>query len=240
MSELRVAVVEDDPDDRQRLVELLDRFQAENGVRFEIHHFSDGRDIVRRYRAAYDVILLDVQMQHLDGLETARRIRNLDPRVVIVFVTHLVSSAPRGYEVDAMDFLVKPVSYFSLARSLTRSAGRLRRHSGAAVLLPTSSGTARVPVADIVYAASSSRHRIDVHTVDGSYGFSGTLRALEDDLVPQAGFFRSNSCFLVNLRHVAEVRQASCVMTTGAELVISRSRRRAFLEALTDDVAHSG
>lgn len=234
---LRIAVVEDDPADARLLIQLLQQFEHENPVRFDIQTFCDGRAIVGRYRAEFDVIFLDVQMRFLDGLETAHLIRNLDPDVTIVFVTHMASYAARGYEVDALSYVVKPVRYVALAPVLRRAIQRRTRRPGASVLLPTTQGTARVPVADVVYAASSGRHRIEVHAIDRAHSFSGTLRALERDLSPEAGFFRSNNCYLVNLRHVVEIRPDTCVLVGGAELAISRARRRPFLEALTDAIA---
>lgn len=236
---LRVAVVDDDPQDRDHLVSHLRRAEHECPMRFEVRTFTDGRDLVRRYRAEFDLILLDVQMQYLDEFETARLIRNLDPAVAIVFVTNMAAQATRGYEVDALHYLVKPVAYFPLSQVVARCVHRKRRPSGSAVLLPTQGGVARVPLADIVHVATAARHHIDVHALDRTHSFSGTIRALEQDLSPEAGFFRSNSCYLVNLAHVLELRPSSCIVTGGAELTVSRSRRRAFTEALTDAIARA-
>nr|WP_276581981.1 LytTR family DNA-binding domain-containing protein [Cellulomonas sp. RIT-PI-Y] len=98
--------------------------------------------------------------------------------------------------------------------------------------MPVDGGVARVDVADVVFA-ESVKHRIVVHTTHGTYGLTGALKTMEAQLADQ-GFFRSNSCYLVNLRHVQGVRQSSCQLVGGHDLVISRPRKKAFLTALTD------
>ena len=82
--------------------------------------FSDGDEILDDFRADYDLILLDIQMKHLDGLETAEKIRELDRNVYLVFVTNLANYAIRGYSVQAFDFVLKPVNYMMLKQLLQR------------------------------------------------------------------------------------------------------------------------
>lgn len=232
---IRVGVVEDDAVGTQRVLDHLRRYQDEHGVTFEVRTFRDGRDIVRGYRPDFDVIFLDIQMEHLNGLEAARRIRTVDADVALIFVTNMAQYAIKGYEVDALSYLVKPVPYFAFSQQLKRSIDRARRVDTDSIVLAASGGSlARVPLTDIVYI-ESIRHRIVVHTIDRVYAFTGTLKAFETDLSGK-GFFRSNNCYLVNLRHVTAVNQSSCVLLGDVELAVSRPRRRAFLDALTDRV----
>lgn len=231
---IRVAVVEDDASNRRGLLDYLALYSEEHGVEFAIAEFADGAELVERYRPEYDLLLLDVQMPHMDGLEAAHRIREVDANIIIIFVTNMAQYAIKGYEVDALSYLVKPVPYFAFAQEMGRSLARLQRQQGDSVVLTVGGTLARVPATDIVYV-ESVKHRITVHTLNGRYAFSGTLKAVDEELEGR-GFFRSNSCYLVNLRHVTRVEQHTCVMTGGEELQVSRPRRRAFLEALTDFV----
>lgn len=231
---IRIGVVEDDPTYRRGLLNHLALYSEEHGIEFAISEFADGAELVERYRPEYDLLLLDVQMPRMDGLEAAHRIREVDADVIIIFVTNMAQYAIKGYEVDALSYLVKPVPYYAFAQEMGRSLSRLQRQQGDSVVLTAGTTVARVPTTDIVYV-ESVKHRITVHTLKGKYSFSGTLKAMDQELDGR-GFFRSNSCYIVNLRHVTRVEQHTCVMTGGDELQVSRPRRRAFLEALADFV----
>lgn len=88
----------------------------------------------------------------------------------------------------------------------------------------------RLAVDDVVYV-ESVKHRLEIHTTSGAHSIAGALKDMEAELADH-DFFRSNSCYLVNLAHVRGVRDQSCVMTGGDELRISRPRKKPFMEAL--------
>lgn len=229
---IRIGIVEDDAASSALLVEYLRRYEGEHDEAFDVTTFADGSQVVAGYRPDFDILLLDVQMPELDGFSAAERIRQVDPDVVIVFITNMTQYAIRGYEVDALSYVLKPVSYFAFAQEIRRSVARLRRRSADYLLLAVDGGLVRVNTGDIVYL-ESVKHRTVVHTVDGRYSVVGPLKTFESELEGKS-FFRSNSGYLVNLRHVLAVQQNSCRMVGGQDLLISRPRKKAFLAALTD------
>ncbi|WP_084129429.1 LytTR family DNA-binding domain-containing protein [Demequina sp. NBRC 110055] len=231
---IRIGIAEDVESNRVDLLHHLARYSEEHGTEFATTEYSDGADLVAGYRPRFDILFLDVEMARMDGLEAAHRIREVDPEVIIIFVTNMAQYAIKGYQVDALSYLVKPVPYFAFAQELTRSLTRLNKSDDDAVMLSVGGRVARITTPDIVYV-ESVKHRITVHTLDSEYVFSGTLKAVEEELEGK-GFYRSNNCYLVNLRHVTSVEPTSCVMTGGEELAVSRPRRKGFLDALTDHV----
>ena len=120
----RIAIVEDDPQEAAKLRGYAERYAAESGKPLEITLFSDGEDIVTDYRPEYDIIFLDIQMKRLDGMSAAERIRLLDADVVLIFVTNMAQYAIRGYAVDALDFLLKPVPYFAFSQEMAHYLGK--------------------------------------------------------------------------------------------------------------------
>ena len=110
------AVVEDNDAMREQLCGFIAQYARESGRQLDVTAFADGAEIVDPYRPGFDIIFLDIEMPTLGGMPTAERIRQVDPDVVLVFVTNMAQYAIRGYEVDALDFVLKPVSYRSEER----------------------------------------------------------------------------------------------------------------------------
>lgn len=166
MRNIRIGVVEDDPASCQRVLDYLNRYQSENDERFTVSVFDDGARIVEKYTPVYDILLLDIEMKEMDGMEAARRIRERDDHVVIVFITAAPQYAISGYEVRALSYLLKPVPWFAFSQELKRSIDALRRNGDDSMLIETGSGQMRLELTDIVYL-ESIRHTIVIHTQIG-------------------------------------------------------------------------
>ena len=110
-----IAVVEDRDSDAKRLTEYIERFAKEEAQEFHIDRFASAADFLEGYRSVYAVVLMDIQMPKLNGMDGAMQLRRLDKTVSILFITNLVQYAQRGYEVDAVGFLVKPVQYYDFS-----------------------------------------------------------------------------------------------------------------------------
>ena len=108
---IRLAIVEDEEVYVNTLMDYLKKFQSETEYEIETVWFRDGCDITDGYKGDYDVILMDIQMKFMDGMSAAQKIREMDTEVVIVFITNMTDYAIRGYEVGAMDYIVKPITY---------------------------------------------------------------------------------------------------------------------------------
>ena len=132
---IRVAVVEDDAEVQGVLQEYVRRYTRQYGTEFEVTVFADGVDILEDYRAVYDIIFLDVEMKHLDGMTTAERIRQMDADVILIFITNMAQYAIRGYSVGALDYVLKPVPYFAFSQQLRKVEEQLRRRKGAMIMV---------------------------------------------------------------------------------------------------------
>ena len=234
---IRIAMVEDEAAVREQLQGYIQRYTRQYGTEFEVTEFSDGMEILDAYRPVYDIVLLDVEMKHLDGMETARRIRELDRDVVLLFITNMAQYAIKGYAVGALDYVLKPVPYFAFSQQLQKAEEKLRRRARHYLAVPVEGGLRRLDTAQIYYMESEG-HRVHFYTEEGEFLAPGALKTFEEKLA-DLPFARCNSGYLVNLAQVKSVQQG-LAQVGPYELQVSRPKRKSFLAALADYIGGEG
>ena len=234
---IRIAMVEDEAAVREQLQGYIQRYTRQYGTEFAVTEFSDGVEILDAYRPVYDIVLLDVEMKHLDGMETARRIRELDRDVVLLFITNMAQYAIKGYAVGALDYLLKPVPYFAFSQQLQKAEEKLRRRARHYLAVPVEGGLRRLDTAQIYYMESEG-HRVHFYTEEGEFAAPGALKTFEEKLA-DLPFARCNSGYLVNLAQVKSVQQG-LAQVGPYELQVSRPKRKSFLAALADYIGGEG
>ena len=136
----RIAIVEDQDETRECLNRFVRQYAEEQRVQVEISLITDGSEIAEHYTPGFDIIFMDVEMPRLDGFGAAEAIRAVDAEVVLVFVTNMAQYAIRGYEVDALDYVLKPVNYYQFCTKLSRAIQRVQRRRGGQVVLQLAGG----------------------------------------------------------------------------------------------------
>jgi len=228
---IRVAIVDDDPAYVRELEYLLGLYQTESGTKMKIRTFSDGDEIASEYRAEWDIILLDVEMQFMDGISAAERIRKLDPEVLIIFITNMAQHAIRGYAVDALDYVLKPINGYALSQRIDRALDRLKRAPRQSIQIKWRGDVHKVDTADILYVEVQN-HDLMVHTAQRTFTVPGALKDFEETLASET-FFRCNKGYLVNLDAVEGV-EGDEALVDGDRLPISRARKKAFLDRMNN------
>lgn len=226
---MRIVIVDDDEAMRGTLRGYCERYAEENALTMSIREYGSGDELLSAYqRGDADLIFFDVEMPGTDGLETARRIRRLDDVVTMLFVTNMAQYAINGCEVNAVDYVLKPLSYFDCALKLTKAMRAMSGRSDAIVTIDSIDGLRSVAVGDM-YFIEVFDHYLWFHTAAGVYKARGSISSQANEL-HDYGFARIHKSFLVNLRHVSNLT-ANTVTCNGKELPIGR----AYKNALTQD-----
>ena len=192
--------------------------------------YTDGSELLDQYRPCYDVIFLDVEMPQMDGMKAAEKIRETDEEVILIFITNMAKYAIRGYEVQALDYVLKPVKYRSLYRENGQGKKACREEKRQKhQLSKTGTATHRLLLSHIQYV-EVVQHLLIFHTEDGDFSTRGVLKDVEA-VLEENGFYKCNKCYLVNLRHVRSVHDGMALVGND-QLQVSRARKKAFAEAV--------
>ena len=228
--------MEDEDLAAQALIDHIKQYEAQTGQSFQIFRFANGADFLQDYRAVYAVVFLDVQMPKMNGLETALQLRRYDKNVSIIFITNLVQYALKGYEVDAVSYLIKPVSYYDFSMKFKKALDIYLLNEDRSFTVNTPGGLYRISTDKLMYVEIMN-HRLFYHLIDDVIEMTGVLSGVEQQL-SRFGFLRCNKCYLVNPKFIVKVK-GSTVQVGDNLLQISRPRRAAFLAELANWYAGS-
>lgn len=234
----RALIVEDDPQAAETLRAHLERYAAERGTSFSVEILPSALEFLEGTRPA-DVVFMDIGLPGVSGMEAAEVMRQTDELTPLIFVTDLAQYAVRGYQVDALDFMVKPVTYEDFALRMGRAMRVMDRNAGGTVSVATDEGLRVVAEKDVVYV-EIFRHDLYWHVTGSAQPLHarGTLTRVAEELGAER-FCRVSASHLINMGQLALIRPGSIVMSDGTEIVISRRRRREVLETLTRYVGGS-
>ena len=229
---VKIAIIEDNEIDRLTIKSRLTTFFNAEKVDFFVDEFDSAVQFFMKYQPVYDLIFMDVDMPEMDGMEAAKRLRKLDLKTMLIFVSNMAQYAINGYEVDALDFILKPVDEYSFSLKMKRAIARLRKNGENALLINTDDLQSIVVPVDAVKYVEVNGHYVVYHTIEGSYKQYATLKSVETKL-PSENFVKCHRCFLVNLGFVDSIQKDE-ILIGKERLPISRPQKKAFLSAFSD------
>ena len=226
----RIIILEDVAEHAQQLTALLRAYEKKRAdVSFEIKHYDSSRRFIMDYACNADLLFLDIQMPGENGLQAAMKVREIDHKVMIIFTTSAAQYALAGYEVQAFDYMLKPLKAEMFEAKLSRALRVLGYNRQEAWVDVSSKTETRRVAADSITYIEVANHDIIIHTKDDVYRHWGSLKKYEEQLAP-LHFARCNACYLVNMKHVTRVDRSS-VLVGSDELAVSKAKHKEFLVA---------
>lgn len=230
---INVAIVDDYREDADILSKALKDIETDYKVTFNIFYFSNGESFLINYeKNKYDLIFLDIELEKENGIKIAKKLRDIDKSTIVIFVTNVAKYATEGYEVDALDYIVKPVDKYVLKLKMSRIISRLQKSLANTILIKNMDDEfIKLPIERIKYLEVEG-HYIIYHTTDGVFKEYLTLKQAESK-INSSKFVRCNRSYLVNLSFVDSIKKDVCIVGD-EQLIISRPQKVSFLKAFVD------
>lgn len=227
---IKVAVVEDNIQYERQLLQLLDRFSEDEGIQLQVRTYQSGMEFLEQYGQGYDIVLLDIEMPGLSGMDTAAAIRKIDNDVCLIFITKMPQYAMMGYEVGAKYYILKPVQYDNFREKLKESIQFLLGKSDRYVYVKAEDGLHRVRLSDI-YFVESQGHFVRFFTTKGVLSKRTSMKEVSQTLLDKR-FASCGKSYLINMDHITKMDR-NMVVVGQREIPISRLKKKEFLNAVT-------
>lgn len=227
---IRIAVVDDEKEFSDELKGFVLRYCKARHIPVEIEVFTDGIHFIDEYDSRFDLVFMDIAMPHMNGLEAARRLRQKDKSVCLIFITTLAKYAIKGYEVDALDFIVKSPSYELFEIKMDKALERIGKTGEATYTLSTPGEMRKIKISDVLYI-EQIKHYLYFKMKDGEERIRGAVKDVSEFFLKEGFAFASRS-LLVNLSHVKSFSGSEVVVET-ERLPIARPYKQSFLSELT-------
>lgn len=226
---MKIAIVEDNLQAQTKLKNYITKSAEELVQNVIIDIFSDGLEFINQFNDEYDLIYLDVEMEYMDGMTAAKKIREADSEVLIVFVTNHSQVAIQGYSVEATDFLLKPLSQFTFQEHFKKILKKINVFDKSIVLKV--SGTFKRINQNTIKYVESQGHYIDFITIDDTYTVIDSMKNTEL-LLDERQFYRCSNSNIVNFDYIDKVEK-NTVYIDGYQIPISRARKKKFMDNFT-------
>lgn len=234
---LQIAICDDEQFYREKIRSLLEVYLKEQDLSYEIRLFLSGEEFLaeNENKVKYDIVFLDINMNEVDGIQTAMEIRAFHSHTYIVFITAFINYVLEGYKVDAVRYLMKDGMERSLGECMDAILQRMRV---ARVAFSFLEGDRSLYTDNLLYVESRKHKSIFYYmeTELVQYQLYDKLDHIEEKL-EGCGFLRIHKSFLANMKHIRKISNYTVLLDTGTELPVPRKKYQGVKEAF---VAYKG
>lgn len=233
---LTIAICEDEPYFSAYLQEMLQQYLSSRHLSAEATAFPDGETLLHS-GIKPDILLMDIRLPGKNGMEITAKLRRHSAYCQVIFITSYKEYAFQAFDLDAVHYLLKPVSSTKLYAAMDKAVKQAMQSEEKTVLLPNGETLSKIRLRDILYCEVFD-HRLVIHTLAGDLGFSGTLDALAENL--DGRFFRCHRSYLVNMDFVTEKTNGAARMAGGGRVLVARRKQQEFTRRLLRSCREEG
>jgi len=218
---MKIVICEDELAIAEQITKLVQGWASFHGQAVQITHFKNAEAFLFAYEddKSADLLLLDIQMGEMDGMALARKIREDNEKVQIIFITGISDYVAEGYDVSAVHYLLKPINEEKLYGALDKATANLSKPKRT-IAIDTANGIALVAVDDIAYIEALN-HELAISTKEGAISCKMPLYKLEG-IISDERFVQIHRSYLINLAHIKRVTRTDVVLDNGVTLPLSR------------------
>lgn len=228
-----IAICDDEEIHRRNLRKYLSLVLKNES--YKVVEFCSGEDLIEKYPLSIDILLLDVQMTGINGLQAAREIRKFDTNVNIIFTTAIIDFIQQGYEVKAFRYLLKPINYDEFSRNLLECIKEIEKNNENYLTIKEIdfNEIIRIPINNILYVETYSRH-ILIHTDTKTYKTRESINNIEHYL-GNIHFYRCHRSYLININKAKSIKQNSVIIKED-EILVSRYKMKGLKLKITNEL----
>ena len=224
---IEIILCEDQIQHQKTLDKFLKGILEENSIEYNLKIYKSGEELLNNYPKDTDIFILDIQMEKINGMDVARKIREIDKnKPEIIFTTSLIEYIQEGYEVRAYRYLLKPIKYEELKKHILSCIDEVMNKKNKFILVENKSETYKINIADITYI-KIQRKDMSIHTENKVYETKMTMDKIEEEL-QNHNFYRCHKSFLVNIDYVENIKQYVAILENKEEVLVSRHRFKYF------------
>lgn len=228
---INIGICDDELHYRVNIKDMLGDILSTYSINYKIYEFSSGEELLSNYPKDLDILIMDIQMKIINGMDTARKIREFDQNLEIIFMTSFSEFMQEGYEVKAYRYILKPISERKISRNILPCINEIMKKKNNYLTINVKNYVDRIKIDSIVYI-ETDRPNILIYTNDNKYTTKMSISKI-DKILREHGFFRCHNSYIVNLKLVESMN--SNILKIGEKYIpISKYRVKELKLALTN------
>lgn len=228
---INIGICDDELHYRTKIKSILKEILSLYSINYNIYEFSSGEELLNNYPKNLDILIMDIQMKTINGMDTARKIREFDEKLEIIFMTSFTEFMQEGYEVKAYRYILKPITEKKISKNILPCIDEIMKNRNNYLTISVKNNIDRIKIDSIIYV-ETARPNILIYTRDNVYTTKMSISKIEK-ILKEYGFFRCHTSYIVNLKFV-ESMNSNAVIVNGKDIPISKYRVKELKLAITN------